>query len=107
MRNEVVNFLRRRRIRSYQEVRLLLFFCQHPDFAGTYNQLCERLYLGDCALLEQIINRLHHTDLIECCEGCYKLADKPEVKAELELLALAFNEPLTRQQLLASIAKIP
>jgi hypothetical protein len=106
MHNEVINFLRRQGVHSYQEIRLLLFFCQHPDFAGTYHQFCERLYLGDCAMLEQIIRRFQHNGLIECHEGRYKLVDKPDVKARLELLAIAFDQPLSRQQLLASVIRL-
>lgn len=105
MYDEVLRFVGRLGIRSYLEIRLLLFLWQHPEFSGTYEQLCQRLYIGDCPLLEQIIHRFHQNGLIEECEGCYKLADHPEVKANLAGLAQAFDHPLTRQQLLAGVAR--
>lgn len=103
MYTEVLEFIRRQGIRSFQEVRLLLFLWQHPEFTGTYQQFCECLYLGDCPLVEQMINRLHERGLIESCEGCYKLADQTELKTSLARLAQAFEQPLTRQQLLAGM----
>ena len=105
MHYNLTKFLRRWRIESYQEIRLLLFFCQNPNFNGTYQQFCERLYLGDCAQLEEIIHHLQYSGLLEHCDGSYKLADLPEIKAGLDLLTRAFDEPLTRQQLLDSIGK--
>ena len=105
MHYELAKFLRRWNIHSYQEIRLLLLFCQNPDFNGTYYQFCKRLYLGDCAQLEEIIHRFHYNGLLENCGGCYKLIDRPEIRAGLDLLARAFDEPLARQQLLDSISK--
>ncbi len=107
LHRKTTHFLQRQGIRSYQEMRVLLFFCRQPDFAGTCADFCERLYLGDCALLERIIHRFKNNGLLEQCDGCYKLADQPGLKTELDRLARAFDEPLTRQQILASISQTP
>ena len=104
MYDQALNFVRRRGIRSFQELRLLLFLWQHPEFVGTYQQFCQCLYLGDCPLLEETINHLHDHGLVQCCEGCYKLTDQVEIKTGLERLARAFEHPLTRQRLLAEIS---
>ena len=105
MHYNLAKFLRQRDIRSYQEIRLLLFLCQNPDFSGTYYQFCERLYLGDCAQLEEIIRRFHYNGLLEHRNGRYRLVDRPEIRAGLELLTRVFDEPLTRQQLLDTLSK--
>lgn len=104
MYDEVLDFIQRQGIRSFQEIRLLLFLWQYPEFVGTYEQFCERLYLGNCPCLEQIISHLHDRGLIESCDGCYKLADQADLKMSLERLAQAYEHPLTRQQLLAGLA---
>jgi predicted transcriptional regulator len=105
MYEAVLDFVQRQGIRSYQEIRLLLFLWQHPKFAGTYQQFCDCLYVGDCPLMEQIITRLRDQGVIESCDGCYKLADRAELNVSLERLAQAFEQPLARQQLLAGLER--
>lgn len=106
MYDEVLDFVRRQGIRSYQEIRLLLFLGQHPEFAGTYRQFCEYLYVGDCPLMEQLIANLQERGVIENCGDCYKLAERTELRQNLERLALALEHPLTRQQLLTGLGRL-
>ena len=106
MYNEVLDFMQREDIRSYQEIRLLLFLWQHPEFSGTYQQFCECLYMGDCPLMEQIINHLQEAGVIESCDGCYKLADQTGLNGSLERLAQVFEHPLPRQQLLTGLGRL-
>jgi hypothetical protein len=103
MYDEVLDFVRRQGICSYQEIRLLLFLWQHPEFSGTYRQFCEGLYVGDCPMMERIIANLLERGVIERCGGCYKLAEQPELRSKLSQLAQAIEQPHSRQQLLAGL----
>lgn len=106
MHKMALNFLRQQGIGSFQEVRLLLFLWQHPEFSGTYEQFCDRLYLGDSPLVEQMLNHLDDIGLIQRRDGRFKLANQAELQTSLDQLAQAFDHPLARQQLLAGINNI-
>lgn len=106
MYDEVLDFVRRLGIRSYQEIRLLLFLGRQPEFAGTYQQFCECLYMGDCPLMEQMIDNLQARGILENCGGCYRLAEETELRQSLAGLARVLEHPLTRQQLLTGLGRL-
>jgi len=102
--NEVItDFLRTKRIDSFQKLRLLLFLYQHPESSGTNQEFAEHLYLGDVRLLEKITGDLHVVGLVHEVEGRYRLHWEPALKWLLGDLARTFEHPLARQELLDQI----
>ena len=90
-----------KQIDSYQKLHLLLFLYQHPEMKGTYQEFAERLYFGDTVLLAKILADLQLVGLVEQVDRRYKLCNKPAAKAYLQRLARAFDDPLTRQEILS------
>lgn len=107
MNAAITNFLRAKRIDSFQKLRLLLFLYQHPESSGTNQEFAERLYLGDVRLLEKITGELQAVGLIEDVEGRYTLRWEPALKSLLGDLARTFEHPLARQELLDQIRPKP
>jgi hypothetical protein len=103
MDNGVVNFLRTRRIDSFQKLHFLLFLHRYPDMKGTCQEFAARLHLGDLALVEKIIADLHRAGLLERLGQHCRLLDEPSLRASLHFLARAFENPLTRQELLDQV----
>ena len=63
------------------------------------------MHFGDTLLLEEIITDLQKTELLQETEHGWQLSDNPEVRAGLEHLARAFEDPLARQSLLEQIKR--
>jgi hypothetical protein len=104
MMNELlVNFIRDRKIDSFQKLRFLLFLFQHPKLTGTSQQFAERLYLGEVSLLDKIINDLCRAGLVNCVENRYMLYDEPDVRFCLQYLTQVFDDPLARQELIEHV----
>jgi hypothetical protein len=103
MSDRVVDFIRIRRIDSFQKLRLLLFLFQHPDLSGTSQQFAKHLFLGDTRLLEQMIRDLQEVGLVECVDNHCRLYNQPEVRSCLQCLARAFEDPLARQKMLDQV----
>lgn len=103
MSEAVANFIRAMQIDSFQKLRVLLFLHQHPDFNGTGHQFAERLFLGDVALLEQIIHDLHQVGLVTCTDKGCRLRSEPQLRSCLLGLARAFEDPLARQAIVDRI----
>lgn len=102
----LVNFLRDKQIDSFSKLRFLLFLRHHPRLQGCAQQLAERLYI-EAPLVEKIIADLQGVGLLEGEQNDYRLPDEPGLKLYLENLARAFEQPLTRQELLAQIKPRP
>jgi hypothetical protein len=104
MNDVTASFIRFRHIDSFQKLRFLLFLLEHPKLTGTISEFAELLYFGDVELLEEIIGDLQKAGLIECVEeNRCKLHDEPDVRSCLEDLAKAFEDPLTRQEILDQV----
>lgn len=101
--NVVTEIIKARRIDSFQKLRFLLYLQNHPDLAGTVYDFASQLYLGDMLLIERIIADLQKTQLLERVDNLYKLPDKPDIRAWLQELASAFEDPLERQALLDQV----
>lgn len=100
MNGGVANDKLARHIDSFPKLRFLLFLQQHPDLKGTCQEFGERLYFGHTPLMDEMINELFCAGLIERIENCYQLSHDPEVRSCLQVLAGAFESPLTRHQVL-------
>jgi hypothetical protein len=103
MDNSVTNFLRTKRIDSFQKLHFLLFLHRYPKMKGTCQEFAARLHLGDLPLLEKIIADLHRVGLLERMGQHCRLLDEPGLRANLHFLARAFENPLTRQKILDQV----
>ena len=103
MLDGITNYLRAKRIDSFQKLRFLLFLHQHPHLKGTVQEFSEKLYLGDIPLLTGIVKDLQQVGLVACIGNRYTLHNKSEIKSNLQYLAELFEDPITRQELLTKI----
>lgn len=103
----VVNFIRDKQIDSFPKLRFLLFLRQNPQIKGNTQNLAEKLYI-EAPLVERLIHDLLKVGLLEAEQGSnnsHYLNLVPASKMWLEKLAVEFNHPVARQELLAQIKK--
>ena len=103
MDNIVVDFIRAKRIDSFQKLYVLLFLHQHPTLVGTSQQFANKLYLGHLPLVKEILDDLHRVGLVDGIGRRYKLCNDSEVGAYLQFLAEALKDPLARQKILEQV----
>ena len=98
----VVDFIRAKRIDSFQKLYVLLFLHQHPTLVGTSQQLANKLYLGHLPLVKEILDDLRRVGLVDIGRR-YKLCNDSEVGSYLQSLAEALKDPLARQEILEQV----
>ncbi|MCB0163323.1 MAG: hypothetical protein KDI79_03790 [Anaerolineae bacterium] len=98
-----MNTLARWQIDSSQKLYFLLFLHNHPQLKGTGQELAEHAFLGDTPQTDRIIADLQQMGLLDREDNSYRLRETPEIKAELQALAYAFEQPLSRQRLLETV----
>ena len=103
MNEEIAHNKLTRHIDSFQKLQFLLFLSKHPEMKKTCREFGECMYFGPTPLMDQMIGQLHHAGLVERVENCYQLRREPEVLSCLQHLAGLFENPLTRQQMLAQV----
>jgi len=104
----LLSFLSAKKIDTYQKLRLLLFLHNHPHQAGTSQDFAQWLHLGDTLLLESIVSDLEAVSLVTQVENRYVLSSNPDIQQHLQDLAIAYENPITRQEILKQInAKRP
>lgn len=103
MNKVISDFIRSKKIDSIHKLNLLLFLYRNPDTQGTGRCFAEKLYLGDVRLVEKMIQELADKGVINYAGQQYFLVDTPEIKTSLHHLASTYEQPLTRQTLLAQI----
>ncbi|NJN93574.1 MAG: Rrf2 family transcriptional regulator [Anaerolineales bacterium] len=103
MNEAVHNYIRTKKIDSFQKLRLLLFLHRHPHMRVSSQELAHRLHLGDTLLIETILADLRQSGLVTQMGNNYQLPDEPELKLYLQQLASAFEHPVTRQELLKQV----
>jgi hypothetical protein len=103
MDNLVVDFIRAKRIDSFQKLYILLFLYQHPKLVGTSQHLANKLYLGHLPLVEEILNDLRGVGLVDGIGSRYKLCDDAKAGLGLQSLAEAVKNPLARQEILDQV----
>lgn len=99
----LIQFIRDRHIDSFQKVWFLLFLYQKAEKAGTPQEYARHLNFGDAPMLEEIIDELETTGLVQQKDDRYRLYEASEIRAGLARLAAAFEDPLDRQALLKQI----
>jgi len=101
MQESVTDFIKTKRINSFQKLRLLLFLHRHPKMKGTSEDFAERLHFGDRFVVERLIADLEDVGLVRRAGRHYMLNnDEPTIHFQLDELAAAFDHPLSRQHLL-------
>jgi hypothetical protein len=100
---DIAKFIQTEHIDSFQKLRLLIFFHEHPRSSWTSQQLAERLYLGDVPLLEEMIADLRAAGLIDCAANRCKLSNDAHVRSCLQSLAKTCEDPLARQEILNNV----
>ena len=103
MDNIVVDFIRAKRIDSFQKLYVLLFLYQHPKLVGTSQKLADQLYLGHLSLVEEILNDLRRVGLVDGVGSRYKLCNDSKIGSCLQSLAEAVKDPLARQEILDQV----
>jgi hypothetical protein len=103
MMTEIARFIQTRHIDSFQKLRVLFFFYQHPESSWTGQQIAEQLYLGDGPLLEEIIAELRTAGLVNCVAHRCRLNDEAGVRLSLQHLASKCENPLARQEILDQV----
>jgi hypothetical protein len=104
---EIARFIQTRHIDSFQKLRVLVFFYQHPESSWTGPQLAKQLYLGDEPLLEEIIAELRTAGLVNCEARRCRLSDEITVRSSLRRLINVCENPLTRQEILDQVRHSP
>jgi hypothetical protein len=105
MDNIVGDFIRAKRIDSFQKLYVLLFLYQHPKLIGTSQYLANKLYLGHLPLVEEILNDLRGVGLVDGIGSRYKLCNDSKAGSVLQSLAKAVKDPLARQGILEQISQ--
>lgn len=107
MYETVKNYLRAKKIDSFQKLRLLLHLHCNPGLKGTSQELADQLHWGDAALVEKFLAELQRAGLIDRKGDHYRLIETLEVKTQLQHLTKAFEHPLIRQELLNQLKYRP
>ena len=101
--NDIIMFIRAKRIDSFQKLRLLVFLHRHPESSWTSQEIAERLCLGNVPLLEGILADLRAAGLVDCIGNGCTLANEPGVQLYLQRLGKICEDPLARQQILDQV----
>ena len=102
---EIEWFLQTNHIDSFQKLRVLFFFYQHPASSWNGQQIAKQLYLGDGPLLERIITELQAVGLVNCVADRCKSNDKAGIKASVNHLTQTWQNPLARQKILDQVRR--
>jgi hypothetical protein len=97
------DFVRERRLDSFQKLRLVLWLGHNPGRGFSSQQVSAALHVSDQRLLDGLLAELCETGVICCDGGLWTLADLPELRRCLDCLAIRFEDPLLRQKLLDHI----
>lgn len=103
----VMDFVQSKRINSFHKLHFLLFLYQNPGLSGTSENFARHMYLGDIALVQQIMADLSAVGLLECVDQQCRLRDDHSVKTLLHRLHQIYIDPLGRQQLLDVVRRSP
>ncbi len=92
--------MRRRRIDSYHKIWFLLFVHQHSERRMISREYIRQVTFADAPTLDEVIGELGQVGLLTAAGELLRLDDAPEAQHELDAMALAFEDPIGRQELL-------
>ena len=99
--------MRRRRIDSYHKIWFLLFMHQHSEQGLISREYIRQVTFADAPTLEEAIGELEQAGLITAAGELLSLDSAPDVRRELNAMALAFEDPTRRQELLRLLYRNP
>lgn len=103
MNELLINFIREKRIDSFQKVSFLLFLHQHASQEGVSREFARQLNFTADPLLDEVVQDLKASGILEEQEDRYRLPNQPEVFHGMHSLAQAYQDPMTRQALLGRL----
>lgn len=103
MHESLTRFIKTKHINSFQKLRLLLYLHRHPQMCGGSEEFAERLHFGDKYIVERLLNDLEDVGLLCRVGHQYMLNHEPTLQRHLDELAMAFDHPLSRQNLLEEV----
>ena len=101
------NFMRRRRIDSYHKIWFLLFMHQHSEQRLISREYIRQVTFADAPTLDEVIGELGQAGLLTAVGELLRLDDAAEVRRELDAMAVAFEDPSGRQELLRLLYRHP
>jgi len=97
------HFIAHKRINSFQKLRLLLFLYHYPDRVKSCQEISDWLHIKDTLLVDAILSELEDAGLlVRKGNRCY-VSGEPDIQQNLQELSTGFDDPLTRQEILARI----
>ncbi|MCB0116759.1 MAG: hypothetical protein R2873_28970 [Caldilineaceae bacterium] len=104
MMNEVLTrFIEEKRIDSFQKVSFLLFLYQHAVRNEVTHEFARQLNFAGDPVLEEVVNELTSSGLLQQRSGRYILQNEPEIREGLAHLVAAYEDPMARQALLGQL----
>jgi hypothetical protein len=103
MNELLIDFIREKRIDSFQKVSFLLFLHQHASQEGVSREFARQLNFAADPLLEEVVQDLKASGVLEQQGEHYRLPNQPEVFHGMQHLAQAYEDPMTRQALLGRL----
>lgn len=101
------SFMRRRRIDSYHKIWFLLFMHQHSEQRLISREYIRQVTFADAPTLDEVIGELGQAGLLTAVGELLRLDDAAEVRRELDAMAVAFEDPSGRQELLRLLYRNP
>ncbi len=99
--------MRQRRIDLYHKIWFLLFVHRHSKQRLISREYIRQVTFADAPTLEEVIGELEQAGLLTAAGELLRLDSAPEVRRELDAMALAFEDPTGRQELLRLLYRIP
>lgn len=96
-------FLLRRKIDSFHKIWFLLFLHQHSHEDQINRDYVRKVTFTDAPTLDEVIHELQDAGLLKSTGETLSLVDAPEVRSELDTMALVFEDPTGRQELLRGL----
>lgn len=93
-------FILQRRIDSFHKIWFLLFLHQHSEQRQINREYIRQVTFTDAPTLDEVIEELEEAGLLTAAGDALSLEDAPDVRCELDVMALVFEDPTGRQELL-------
>ncbi len=98
------NFIRARRIDSFQKLLFLLLLDQDPNLSGTSQEFAKKLSLDNVKLLEKIMAELQKSGVVVSDGKRYLLYDGADVRHSLQAIGRLLEDPAARKRLFDQVA---
>ena len=96
-------FILHRRIDSFHKIWFLLFLYQRTERQQVNREYVRQVTFTDAPALDEVIEELQDAGQLTASGKQLHLDDAPVVRCELDALALVFEDPTVRQELLTAV----